>query len=333
VVLIGLLLVALVCLILGLVLASGPWLIGSLVASAVAGVVLWRQREHIGARAGSAAPTTATPSEPVSRQTSLVTGTAFAGKTGASAAPPPVASATAALDPTAEVWVVDGQPNYHDKSCALVAGKKSEAVPSAQAVEDGFTECSACSSAIAGHVPQVWVIDGRPDYHTEDCARIAHTESEQVPRAQAVDDGFSACEVCHPDRDADLPEAARPSDAAAEPAADPAETADPPEAPAADVAEPAAAEPAAAEPAAAEPAAAEPAAAEPAVPDAEQPPAAPAPIAAPAGAVWVVDGRPRYHLEACLIIKDQGAEPIPLAQATEDGFMPCSMCEPNVTRV
>ncbi len=34
-----------------------------------------------------------------------------------------------------------------------------------------------------------------------------------------------------------------------------------------------------------------------------------------------------------MIIKDQDAEPIPLTQATEDGFMPCSMCEPNVTRV
>ena len=49
-VLIALLLVALVCLILGLVLASGPWLIGSLVASAVAGIVLWRQREQLSRR-------------------------------------------------------------------------------------------------------------------------------------------------------------------------------------------------------------------------------------------------------------------------------------------
>lgn len=51
---------------------------------------------------------------------------------------------------------------------------------------------------------------------------------------------------------------------------------------------------------------------------------------APGGhAVWVIDGRPRYHLEHCAIIKGQDAEPIPWEQATEDGFMPCSLCEPD----
>ena len=58
-----------------------------------------------------------------------------------------------------------------------------------------------------------------------------------------------------------------------------------------------------------------------------------APAAAPAGTVWVVDGRPRYHLQDCLTIKGQQAEAIPVEQAAEDGFMPCSMCEPAVTRV
>ncbi len=47
--------------------------------------------------------------------------------------------------------------------------------------------------------------------------------------------------------------------------------------------------------------------------------------------VWVIDGRPRYHLEGCAIIKGQDAEPIPYEQATEDGFMPCSLCEPDAT--
>ena len=46
--------------------------------------------------------------------------------------------------------------------------------------------------------------------------------------------------------------------------------------------------------------------------------------------VWVVDGRPRYHLGDCMIIKDQDAQEIPLAQASEDGFMACSMCQPAV---
>jgi hypothetical protein len=48
--------------------------------------------------------------------------------------------------------------------------------------------------------------------------------------------------------------------------------------------------------------------------------------------VWVVDGRPRYHREGCDIIHDQPAEPIPLSQATEDGFIACSLCEPDKAR-
>jgi hypothetical protein len=48
--------------------------------------------------------------------------------------------------------------------------------------------------------------------------------------------------------------------------------------------------------------------------------------------VWVIDGRPRYHLGDCAIIKGQDAEAIPYEQATEDGFMPCSLCEPYAAR-
>ncbi|HEY7046136.1 MAG TPA: hypothetical protein VH373_02870 [Jatrophihabitantaceae bacterium] len=45
--------------------------------------------------------------------------------------------------------------------------------------------------------------------------------------------------------------------------------------------------------------------------------------------VWVVDGRPRYHRERCQIIDEQDAEPIPLSQAAEDGFIRCSLCLPE----
>lgn len=48
--------------------------------------------------------------------------------------------------------------------------------------------------------------------------------------------------------------------------------------------------------------------------------------------VWVIDGRPRFHLGDCAIIKGQDAEPIPYEQAAEDGFMPCSLCEPQAVR-
>ena len=44
--------------------------------------------------------------------------------------------------------------------------------------------------------------------------------------------------------------------------------------------------------------------------------------------VWVVDGRPAYHLESCDTIADSPAEVIPLAQAVADGFTPCPHCAP-----
>jgi hypothetical protein len=303
-VLIALLLAALVCLILGLVLASGPWLIGSLVASVVAGIVLWRQREQISSRAGSTGArsgATGKAAQPVAstRQTSLVTGTAFAGKVSAAPAPP-VADVS--------VWVVDGQPEYHAENCAKIADGDSEPVPLAQAIEDGFRECPACTP-VPGLIAQVWVIDGRPDYHRKDCSRVSRGEAEEIPRAQAVQDGFSTCDLCNPDTvEGDEP------------------ATDEPDAATADAAAPGAAAPDAAAPDAATPGG---------VPLDQDTPGAAVADAAPAEPtqVWVVDGRPRYHLETCMIIKDQDAEPIPLSQATEDGFMPCSMCEPNVTRV
>jgi len=44
--------------------------------------------------------------------------------------------------------------------------------------------------------------------------------------------------------------------------------------------------------------------------------------------VWVIDGRPRYHLAECAQL-DGSAEPISLAQAVEDGFTPCANCDPD----
>ena len=44
--------------------------------------------------------------------------------------------------------------------------------------------------------------------------------------------------------------------------------------------------------------------------------------------VWVVDGRPRYHRKRCEFIYGQDSEAIPLSQAAEDGFIPCSLCQP-----
>src|SRR5579875_663409 len=115
--LIGLLFVALVCLVLGLVLASGPFLIASIAASVVAAVLLFRQRDQLGGRrsasAGSGSPATGTPAAP--KKTALVTGTAFAAKQATATAVPSTPAEEAALSATpgistsAEVWVVDGR--------------------------------------------------------------------------------------------------------------------------------------------------------------------------------------------------------------------------------
>jgi hypothetical protein len=134
-VLIGLLLIALVCLALGLVLPSSAWLIASLIASAGAGYVLLRARHAIGlarparaAHAGHSAQTSA-----ISAQTSA--------HTAASPAPEPAPLSSAAAD---EVWVIDGRPRYHLADCAIIQGQDAEPIPFEQATEDGFMACSLC---------------------------------------------------------------------------------------------------------------------------------------------------------------------------------------------
>jgi hypothetical protein len=263
-VLIGLLVASLACLVVGLLLANAAWLIGSLVVSAVAGYLLWREREHTAGRSGVHKDHSAPKSKPA--QPALVSGTAFAGSNGRSPKP------GRATEEETSVWVVDGHPEFHAETCADLDGVGgTQAIPLAQAQEDGFTECLVCTPLAApraetGQVVAVWVVDGRPDYHVEDCKSLkaaasqSEKDAEPVPRPQAVGDGFTACPDCLPDG---MPE--QPSDSAS--------------------------------------------------------------------TVWVIDGRPRYHLADCLIIKNQQAEEIPREQAAEDGFMACSMCEPDAARV
>ncbi|MDT4946758.1 MAG: hypothetical protein QOH14_3491 [Pseudonocardiales bacterium] len=131
-VLIGLLLIALVCLALGLVLPSSAWLVASLIASAGAGYLLVRARHAIGvtrparaAHAGHSAAQTATPAQP-----------------SASTAPEPTPLSSAAADD--EVWVIDGRPRYHLADCAIIQGQQAEPIPFEQATEDGFMACSLC---------------------------------------------------------------------------------------------------------------------------------------------------------------------------------------------
>ncbi|MDP9791978.1 hypothetical protein J2S43_000490 [Catenuloplanes nepalensis] len=45
--------------------------------------------------------------------------------------------------------------------------------------------------------------------------------------------------------------------------------------------------------------------------------------------VYVVDGRPRYHLAGCVHLMDKEAEPLPVNEAADLGFTPCGLCEPD----
>lgn len=47
--------------------------------------------------------------------------------------------------------------------------------------------------------------------------------------------------------------------------------------------------------------------------------------------VLVIDGRPRYHLPGCVHLLGRESEPIPVGEAVELGFTPCSLCEPDTT--
>ncbi|HEX5494614.1 MAG TPA: hypothetical protein VFX70_08600 [Mycobacteriales bacterium] len=47
--------------------------------------------------------------------------------------------------------------------------------------------------------------------------------------------------------------------------------------------------------------------------------------------VLVIDGRPRYHLVDCPHVRSREPVSLPLAEAREAGFTPCSLCRPDST--
>jgi len=46
---------------------------------------------------------------------------------------------------------------------------------------------------------EVLVIDGRPRYHLAECAHLLGRESEPLPVHEAVELGFTPCDLCQPD--------------------------------------------------------------------------------------------------------------------------------------
>jgi hypothetical protein len=153
-VIIGLLLIALVCLALGVALQSSVWLVASLIATTGAGFLLYKLRD-VTAAPKRAAPakdsglddatsvtgrTVATPIESDSASPDAAADTAPAGD---GSAPDEFAADSAGADADA-VWVIDGRPRYHLGNCAIIKGQDAEAIPFEQATQDGFMPCTLC---------------------------------------------------------------------------------------------------------------------------------------------------------------------------------------------
>ena len=153
-VIIGLLLIALVCLALGVALQSSVWLVASLIATAGAGFLLYKLRD-VTAAPKRAAPakdsglddatsvtgrTVATPIESDSASPDAAADTAPAGD---GSAADEFAADSAGADADA-VWVIDGRPRYHLGNCAIIKGQDAEAIPFEQATQDGFMPCTLC---------------------------------------------------------------------------------------------------------------------------------------------------------------------------------------------
>jgi hypothetical protein len=282
VIILGLLLVALICLVVGLVLPSTAWLIASLIASVGAGYVLFRARTFIaGAHAveGGGAATSVLEREPDAepaaprRSRSQARAEARAEKAAQRAASRPAVE-TDADEETAAQAGPDAELDVAPHASAGIAtgveppADAADAADAAAVGADEARETELSSSAVAA-VPEPSDV------------REAETATE-VSGGELLA-GFATRSA--PDEDADeSPRAEAHDEARSEPESAPASA------------------------------------------------AAPEPIVADEGDVWVIDGRPRYHLATCAIIQGQDAEPIPFEQATEDGFMPCSLCEPNVVR-
>jgi hypothetical protein len=126
VILFCLLVIALVCIVVGVVTATAPWFIGSLVASALAGIMLWQERNRTRREAHTTPPDR-------------------------SAGAPAGSADDVPADPLAadQVWVVDGRPRYHLEGCATIAGQPAEQISLAQAKQDGFIPCSLCAPTTA----------------------------------------------------------------------------------------------------------------------------------------------------------------------------------------
>jgi hypothetical protein len=168
VVIIGLMLIAVICLVLGLITQSAGWLIASLIATGTAAYLLYKLRDLI------ATPKNATPTDgfllreladeaanpevvPPPPRTEGPPKEAAHGAEPENVVPPvrdTHAGPIAAEGGEYEVWVIDGRPRYHLGDCAMIKGQDAEPIPYGQATEDGFIPCSLCAPHAATYPPR-----------------------------------------------------------------------------------------------------------------------------------------------------------------------------------
>jgi ABC-type nickel/cobalt efflux system permease component RcnA len=118
-----LLLASLVCLTVGLFLTSTLWLTVSVVASVLAGLMIYRMPRR-----------------------ARRSGHARGRKASQRAAGPQVAPSSD--EASHQVWVQDGRPRYHRQDCDIISGQESQSIPLGQAAQDGFIPCSLCAPEV-----------------------------------------------------------------------------------------------------------------------------------------------------------------------------------------
>jgi hypothetical protein len=144
---VGLLIAALVCLCIGLLLSSAPWLIGSLAASVLAALLIYRNRAVFAmSRPARTAPDRTAPRAAAGKHARDAGEAVEALEAVEAVAAPPVAGR-----PDPDVWVVDGRPRYHREGCQIIDEQDAETIPLSQADEDGFIPCSLCEPDRVDH--------------------------------------------------------------------------------------------------------------------------------------------------------------------------------------
>ena len=187
---IGLMVIALICLAVGLVLPSSAWLIASLIATAGAGYLVWKMRSAI-APAGTAGSAVAPPADAMD-----ATAAEPAKREPADSEP-----ADSERADTAVIDAVDRSPDSTADTTVMSAVPSEDATQVIAAVPTdtrGTADTSNAAVTPDADAGDVWVIDGRPRYHLGTCPIIQGQDAEPIPFDQAVEDGFMPCSLCEP---------------------------------------------------------------------------------------------------------------------------------------